>query len=206
MKTAQATVAASVLDVSRLPTYAFGPRSLMWWGTLGLIAIESTVFAIALVVYFYLRGIADAWPLTAQPPSLFYGTLNTAILLLSGIPNHFAAKAAKGENRRAVQLWMVVCIVFALGFLAVRAFEFTALHIRWDQNAYGSIVHALLVLHTAHLVTDFIDTVVLAVLMFTGPLWGRRFVDVAENAAYWWFVVIAWLPIYFTIYWAPRVL
>ena len=41
----------SVLDVSKLPTYAYGNRSLMWWGTWGMILIEGTVFAIALVTY-----------------------------------------------------------------------------------------------------------------------------------------------------------
>jgi cytochrome c oxidase subunit I+III len=41
-------------------------------------------------------------------------------------------------------------------------------------------------------------------LMFTGPLEGRRYVDVSENAVYWYFVVGAWIPIYLTIYWAPR--
>ena len=35
------------LDVSRLPTYAYGHRSLMWWGTQCLMAIEGTVFAIS---------------------------------------------------------------------------------------------------------------------------------------------------------------
>ena len=50
------------------------------------------------------------------------------------------------------------------------------------------------------------DTVVLAVLMFTGPIEGRRFVDVSENAMYWNFVVAAWLPIYAVIYLAPRLL
>ena len=86
----------------------------------------------------------------------------------------------------------------------VRALEFTALNTHWSRNAYGSIVFALLVLHTVHLVTDFVDTVVLTLLMFTGPLDGRRFVDVAENAGYWWFVVAAWIPIYFTLYLVPR--
>jgi cytochrome c oxidase subunit I+III len=33
---------------------------------------------------------------------------------------------------------------------------------------------------------------------------GRRFVDVEENAFYWYFVVIAWIPVWFTIYVAPR--
>jgi cytochrome c oxidase subunit I+III len=35
-------------------------------------------------------------------------------------------------------------------------------------------------------------------------LTGKRFVDVSENALYWWFVVLTWLPIYATLYLAPR--
>ena len=45
-----------------------------------------------------------------------------------------------------------------------------------------------------------------AVLMFVGPIEEKRFVDVEENAVYWYFVVIAWLPIWGVIYWAPRLL
>jgi cytochrome c oxidase subunit 3 len=33
---------------------------------------------------------------------------------------------------------------------------------------------------------------------------GRRFVDVAENAIYWNFVIYVWLPIYVLLYFAPR--
>jgi heme/copper-type cytochrome/quinol oxidase subunit 3 len=64
----------------------------------------------------------------------------------------------------------------------------------------------LLGLHTTHLLTDTADTLVLAVLMFTGPLEGRRFVDVSENAVYWYFVVLSWLPIAAIIYLGPRLL
>lgn len=171
---------------------------------MGMIVIEGTVFAIALVTYYYLRGLSDAWPPSSAPPDLLYGTLNTIILIVSGIPNHFAARAAEREDLPSVRLWMVLCLVMAVAFQAVRALEYMTLNTHWTQNAYGSIVFALLVLHTVHLVTDYIDTIVLTVLMFTGPLDGRRFVDVAENAGYWWFVIGAWLPIYFTLYLVPR--
>jgi heme/copper-type cytochrome/quinol oxidase subunit 3 len=103
-----------------------------------------------------------------------------------------------------VRAGMIACIVFALGFLGVRVLEFQSLNVRWDTNAYGSAVFTLLGLHTLHLVTDFADSVVLAVLMFTGPLEGRRYVDVSENAVYWYFVVLAWLPIYVVIYFGAR--
>jgi cytochrome c oxidase subunit III len=195
----------ATLDVSRLPTYAFGHRSLMWWGTAGMIAIEGTLFAIGLVAYFYLRGISQHWPQSAPPPDLLWGTLNTVVLIVSGLPNHFAAKAAEQENLQRVRVWLLVCLAFGIAFQALRALEFTALNTHWSANAYGSIVFTLLVLHTVHIVTDFVDTAVLTVLMFTGPLNGRRFVDVHENADYWWFIVAAWLPIYFTVYLVPRV-
>lgn len=194
------------LDVSGLPTYAYGNRSLMWWGTLGMVLIESTVFVIAIVTYYYLHELSDDWPPRGMPPALLYGTINTLVLFASGFPNQWTKRAAEREDLRKTRIGLIVCLVFALVFLIVRVFEFRALNTHWTDSAYGSIVYALMTLHTAHLVTDVIDTVVLTVLMFTGPLSGRRFVDVSENALYWWFVVGSWPFIYATIYLAPRVL
>jgi cytochrome c oxidase subunit 3 len=195
-----------VLDVSKLPTYAYGNRSLMWWGTWGMILIEGTVFVIALVTYYYLRDFSQTWPPEGDPPRLLFGTLNLVILLASGWPNQWAKKAAEREDLRAVRIWLVVGLLFSVAFIVVRGFEFPALNTHYDANAYGSVVYMILILHTVHLVTDTVDTLVLTVLMFTGPLEGRRFVDVAENSLYWWFVVLSWIPIYCTLYLAPRML
>ncbi len=194
------------LDVSRLPTYAFGNRSLMWWGTLGMILIEATVFLMAIVTYFYLRELTPDWPPAGAPPLLLFGTINTLVLLTSAIPNQWTKHAAEKEDLRKVRIGLVVCLAFSAVFLVVRALEYGALNTHWDQNAYGSIVYALMVLHTIHLITDVGDSVVLTVLMFKGPLEGKRFVDVSENALYWWFVVGSWIPIYATVYLAPRFL
>jgi cytochrome c oxidase subunit III len=196
--------ARPTIDVSRLPTYAFSHRSLMFWGTAGMIVIEGTMFVIALVAYYYLRGRALHWPMSSPPPDLLWGTLNTIILLVSVIPNHLAAKASERADLHATRLWLLVGLALGVGFHVVRALEFTTLNTHWSLNAYGSIVFTLLVLHTVHMVTDFIDTIVITALMFTGRVTGRRYVDVNENADYWWFVVLAWLPIYFTVYLVPR--
>jgi hypothetical protein len=40
-------VTPRVLDVSALPDVAFGHRSTLWWATMGIIAIEGTMFALA---------------------------------------------------------------------------------------------------------------------------------------------------------------
>jgi hypothetical protein len=83
--------------------------------------------------------------------------------------------------------------------------QFPALHVSWDTNAYGSITWTLLSLHTTHLITDLVDTLVLAALMFTRHGRNkRRLGDVEDNALYWYFVVVTWLPIYGVLYWGPR--
>ena len=197
--------ARAVLDVRHLPAGAFGSRSLMWWGTMGVVLIEGTVFGLAIAAYFYLGVRLPAWPPHGDaPPDLRWGTVNTLVLLASLVPNELTKRAADRVNLRGVQLWLVVSVVFAVVFNAVRALEFGALNVSWDRDSYGSIVWLLLGLHTTHIVTDFLDTVVLTVLMFVGPVEEHRFVDVEENSAYWYFVVLTWLPIYGVIYWAPR--
>ena len=195
---------ARPIDVSHLPEYAFGHRNIMWWGGAALMLIEGTMFALLIVSYMYLKGRSPEWPPGYFAPVLFWGTLNTVVLLASSIPNQLAKKAAERMDLRALRLWLAVAIGFAVTFCVLRIFEFRTLNVWWDSNAYGSIVWVLLGFHTTHLLTDLIDSVALLVLLFTGPLQKSHFVDAAENSLYWHFVVIAWLPVYVFIYFAPR--
>jgi heme/copper-type cytochrome/quinol oxidase subunit 3 len=179
----------------------------MWWGTCGLILIEGTAFALAIGMYLYYWTHATQWPPGhTAPPRLLWGTLNTVILLASAVPNQLTRNAAERVDLRATQRWFVVALIFAIAFNVVRAFEFTGLNVKWNQDAYGSIVWLLLGLHTTHIVTDVLDSAVLAALLFIGPVEEKRFVDVSENSIYWYFVVLTWLPIYAVIYLAPRFL
>jgi heme/copper-type cytochrome/quinol oxidase subunit 3 len=199
--------ARATVDVSRLAPGGFGNRSLMYWGTLGMCLIEGTAFALTIAAYFYLRTRNPQWPPDGiAPPSLLWGTVNVVVLVLSGIPNQLAKKAAERVDLRGVRVWLVVCLLFGVAFNAVRAMEYFTLNVLWNTDAYGSIVWLLLSLHTTHIITDFLDTLVLTTLMFIGPVEEKRFVDVEENSAYWYFVVGAWLPIYGVIYWAPRLI
>lgn len=192
------------VDVAALPDTVFGHKALIWWGTVGFMVIEGSVFVMTLITYFYLRLRVEDWPPSLPDPDLFYGTLNLAVLLVSGVPNHLAKITAEKYDLGRAQFWMVVCVLFGILLLVIRWFEFTALNCRWDDNAYGSIVWCLMFLHTTHLVTEVVDTGVLTALLFGGPIEKWRFVDVAESGRYWYFVVVWWVPIYLTIYFAPR--
>jgi heme/copper-type cytochrome/quinol oxidase subunit 3 len=200
--------ARPTLDVSELPDHGFGSRSIMWWATVCVIGIEATVFLVTIGSYFYLQGNETEWPPAGTPlPGLTWPTVNVFILLVSLMPNQFVKSAAEKMDQGKVRIGMVIADLFAVAFVAVRCFEFAQLHVSWDSNAYGSITWTLLGFHSFHLITDLMDSIVLTVLMFTRhgqePV---RFVDVAENCFYWYFVVLSWLPIYFVLYWAPRLL
>jgi heme/copper-type cytochrome/quinol oxidase subunit 3 len=196
---------AVALDVGPLPLHAFGHRSLMWWATMCMIAIESMAFALAITSYLYLKGRVPHWPVGAPAPRLLWGTVNVGILIASAWPNLLARKAAERFDLRGVRVWITVALAFALAFNVVRFVEFRQLQVRWDTNAYGSVTWFLLGLHTVHVLTDFLDSTVLAAVMFWGRIDENRFVDVSENAMYWNFVVLSWLPIYAVIYLAPRI-
>ncbi|WP_456746082.1 cytochrome c oxidase subunit 3 [Bradyrhizobium sp. USDA 4354] len=194
-----------VLDFGKLPRHGVGTASVTWWGTLAFMLIEGTGFALAIAVYLYLMSLATAWPINSPPPDLLPGTLMTLILLASLVPNMLLSRWAEQQDLRKVRLGMVIMSIVGIVPLIVRIFEFPALKVSWDSNAYGSVVWTLLGLHTSHIITDLVDTLVLATLMFTrhgrSP---RRFGDVQDNVMYWNFVVATWLPIYGCIYWLAR--
>jgi cytochrome c oxidase subunit III len=193
-----------VANLADLPDAAFGARTVLWWGLLGFILIEGGAFALAAAAYLFLMGHTSPWPPTPLPPALIWGTVFTLGMLLSEIPNVMTSRAAKRQDERAVRLGLIVMSAAGVALMVVRWLEFGALNVRWDHSAYGSIVWALMVLHTTHVITDLGDTLGLAVFSFTHEVDTNRFSDVADNSAYWHFVLVAWIPMYALVYWAPR--
>jgi heme/copper-type cytochrome/quinol oxidase subunit 3 len=193
-------------DVAELPTYKFGPSSLTWWGIIGFMVIEGGFFALTFAAYFFIMGHEQGWPPEGrQAPDLLAGTLFTIVMLLSEIPNSMIKKAARARDLAAIRLLLPVMVAIGVVLLIIRGFEFNSLNCRWTDDAYASVIWALLLLHAGHLLTDWFDTVVLTALMYTPVGYeGRRMVDVDENSLYWLYVWLLWIPIYLMIYWVPR--
>jgi heme/copper-type cytochrome/quinol oxidase subunit 3 len=193
-------------DVADLPTWKFGPSSLTWWGIIGYMVIEGAAFGLAFAAYFFLMGHEQGWPPEGRrAPDVLAGTLFTIVILLSEYWNTRIKKAADAGDVPAIRRLLPLMVAVGVVLLIIRGFEFNSLNCRWTDNAYASIIWALLVLHTAHILTDWLDTVVLAALMFTPVAYeGRRLVDVDENSLYWRYVWLLWIPIYLMIYWVPR--
>ncbi|MGF6709140.1 cytochrome c oxidase subunit 3 [Luteibacter sp. W1I16] len=190
-------------DVGGLPDHAFGPASLGWWGTVGFMLIEGMAFVLATGAYFYLMSNESAWPPGGQPPSLMYGTLFTVLAILSEVPNVWLSRRTHAGDVAAIRIGLWVMVAIGVVLMVIRGFEFGALNVRWNDNAYGSILWALMLMHTVHIATDLYDTIVLAAIVALHEPDSRKRSDVADNVMYWHFVVVTWLAIYVLVYLLP---
>jgi cytochrome c oxidase subunit III len=198
-------VTPSTLDVSDLPTTAFGPRTTLWWGMMLFIAIESTVLAMLIVSYLYLWMLAPAWPpADTPPPGLLYPTLNAAALLLSVPIAYYTDRAAQREDHGRTLRLLAVMILLGFTSLGLRGMEFTRLNVRWDDNAYGSVVWTILAVHATHVLAETLENVLLGVVFWVGRRERKHFVDVHANMVYWYFVVGGWLVLYALVALLPR--
>jgi heme/copper-type cytochrome/quinol oxidase subunit 3 len=192
-------------DLSHLPESMMGPRNVVWWGNIGFMLIEGTAFALVAGIYFYLMSQSAVWPLSGNaPPDLLWGGIFTAGLLLSMLPNIWVLRSTRRKEGKAVRRSTLLMAVIGAILLIPRGFEFAHLNVSWHEDAYGSVLWMLMVLHTSHVVTDWADTCVQAVWLYTHEIGDDQFADVEDNSNYWTFVVATWIPIGALVYLAPR--
>jgi heme/copper-type cytochrome/quinol oxidase subunit 3 len=130
------------------------------------------------------------------------GTANVVLLLLSAVPTLAAHRVARKRDRRAVGWYFGLATVLTLGTIVLRALEIAYLPVRWNTNAYGSIVWMILGTHTSHLVASALEDMLLCTLPFFSPVEDKHLVNVTASCLY--FVVIAWVPLYALVYLLPR--
>lgn len=202
MSTPQTTV-----DVGRLPTVTFGHRSLLWWGTLGFAVIEGFTLLLMAASYFYLRLNEYEWPPGRTPdPDLLIPTLNTVLLLLVIVPMRAVDKAAKRRDRGGVIRGLLIALAMTVVVAVLRWWELLALNVRWDAHAYASAAWGVVVLHATLVVVDVFETGTLAGLFLSGKAKQKHYPDASDAADYQYFLSAAWVPLYFIIYWGPRLL
>ena len=196
----------AVLDVSSLPNVAFGHKNVTWLANVLYMTIEGTMFALVIASYFYLRTRSTDWPPGNSPPYIWFGVANSILFLLSVLPARWIQKKAPSGDRAAVTIGLFILAIFASACIVLRVYEFTALNCRWSDNAYASCIWTLIGVHSGHLVTEWIETLVIFGVSLTDKMEGTRLADAAINSDYWYFVVISGFIVNFIIYATPRFL
>jgi heme/copper-type cytochrome/quinol oxidase subunit 3 len=197
-----------VLDVSNLPDGAVGARAPLWWGILGLLSVEGAVFALGIASYFYLRMRYTSWPPTdAGPPDLTMPLINLAVILASWVPQNIVNKLAlRDPDKRRIEKNLIIATVLGFAACVLRIWDFRALNCDWTEHSYGSIVWALVFLHTIHLFTSTIETALMATYVSRAELDPKHRLDLNVNSVYWGFVVISWVILFAVIWGAGRAL
>lgn len=197
--------ARTAVDAGGLPRLTADSRAPLWWGILGLILVEAVVFATLIASYFYLSIDQPDWPPAGtQPPDLLKPTLGTLVLLASSAPMHWADKGITRGEQWPLRIGLLLSIALAAAFLVLKYLEYSEIGYRWHTHAYGSIAWTIIGFHGTHVVALVLKTVVVATLAWLGYFNERRHLAVAVNGIYWHFVVLVWIPLYFTLYWVPR--
>jgi heme/copper-type cytochrome/quinol oxidase subunit 3 len=193
-----------VSNVTELPNVTFGHRSLMWWGTLGFIMIEGSTLFICVMSYFYLRRNFSTWPPErVLRPALTIATVQVALMVLSNAPMYVVDRAARRLGLRTLRIGMVVCTLLALVICVLRAFEFRDLNVRWDSGAYGSVAWATLVAHSTLLLLQTFESIVFTWFLLTPHVEQRSYSDASDNALYWYFLTLSWVPLYVVVFLTP---
>jgi cytochrome c oxidase subunit I+III len=191
-------------DVSNLPTVVFGSKGLMWWGTMSFMVIEGWTLGLCAMSWFYLRQSQSHWPPLRTPnPSLLIPSINLGVMLLSLIPAWWTATRAKELDRHGVIIGLAISGVFGVVAVILRWFELWAINTRWDTTAYGSVAWLIVGLHFTLLIMDVGDTIGLNVKFVVEDLPPHFYSDAADNTMYWFFTVLAWVPLYLIVYVGP---
>lgn len=194
-----------VLDVSALTEGTADSRALIWWGNLGMLAIEGTMFAMAMATYLYLRSTNLDWPPSTVPkPDLLMPTINMVMLLLSCIPAFIIDRSSITKNMLAIRIGHVISIAVGLIFLYIQyAIIVPSLGYKWSDHAYGSVIWVIIGMHTLHMVAATGETALLFIYGLFKPVVKKHLLDFRCTAVYWYFVALVWVPFYFIIFIEP---
>lgn len=193
------------IDVSALPSTTFGHRALTWWGTLGFIAAEGTTLIVCAVAYLYVQRNFRTWPPHETPlPSLTIPTVQVVLMALSIPVMAWTSRGARRFDLGRARIGMLASTAFVLVFCVLRWFEFSALHTRWDTNAYGSTAWAIVFAHATLLVAQLFEGATMAVLLVKGPVEPKHLADVDDSCLYWYFMTGSWILLYLLVFVSPR--
>jgi heme/copper-type cytochrome/quinol oxidase subunit 3 len=195
------------LDVSNLPPFDISNQSPLFWGQVLMCLIEGTLLCMLIATYFYLRLGVDVWPAPGvHLPGLTLSSWALVPLIASCLGSYLASEAAKKNSRSGMIFGLGLNLVLATIFLVLRAIEWKSLNFTWASDAHGSIVWAILFLHSYDIVADLVMTVVLTVIVISGRYGPRQRIGVHVDSVLWYFLVGIWIPLYGVVYWAPRLI
>lgn len=191
-----------------LPVGAIDTRSNGWWAVWWLIATEAALFAYLLFSYYYIAvqpHSAGTFPPDGLP-SVSLSAPNTAILILSSVAVGIGQHGIMRGSRARLIAGMGAGLVLGVVFLVIQYFEWMEKTFTLATSTYSSLFFTITGFHMAHVFVGVLGLLAIFVWSMMGYFSRTRYAHVHIVAAYWHFVDVVWLAVFFTFYITPRIM
>jgi heme/copper-type cytochrome/quinol oxidase subunit 3 len=169
-----------------------------WW----FLSSEIPTFGGVLVSYIVLRLGSSGWAEASSHLNFNVALINTFLLLTSSMTIVMAHAAVQENDYRRVANFLGLTVVLGLGFLGMKAYEYTTeIHHGFlpSSGIFWSFYYGMTGLHALHVLAGIIVNLVLWIGALKGTL-ARHGHRVELAGLYWHFVDIVWIFLFPLIY------
>ena len=132
-------------------------------------------------------------------------TINTALLLTSGVTLTIAHHALQVGNRSKTIAFMWLTVALGIVFLGVQGYEYVHLYrdlnLKLTSGVYGSTFYMLTGFHGFHVFIGMLMLLFITLRLQKGHFSKDRHFGFEVAAWYWHFVDVVWLGLYVLVYW-----
>ena len=132
-------------------------------------------------------------------------SINTALLLTSGVTLTIAHHALRAGHRTKTAFWLAATILLGAVFMGFQAYEYShaysELNLKLTSGIYGSTFFMLTGFHGFHVTLGAIMLSVMLYRVLKGHFTAEHHFGFEGAAWYWHFVDVVWLGLYVVVYW-----
>ena len=132
-------------------------------------------------------------------------TINTALLLLSGVTLTISHHALRVGQRAKTAFWLFATILLGAIFMGFQVYEYmhaySELNLKLTSGIYGSTFFMLTGFHGFHVTMGAIMLSVILYRIMKGHFTAEQHFGFEGAAWYWHFVDVVWLGLYIVVYW-----
>jgi cytochrome c oxidase subunit III len=188
-----------------VPATEHHPAPFGWsvdrWGFNLFIVSEAIIFINLVAGYVYLRWISPVTPSMVVPErELLVPSINTAILIGSGLVAHWGQGGLARGQRRRLEGGLIATIALGVLFLLGQAYEYTHAAFSPQSGVFGAAFFTLTGLHGLHVVAGVCFLLVLLLRARAGAFSADHAFPVQAGTLYWHFVDAVWIVLFTTLY------
>jgi heme/copper-type cytochrome/quinol oxidase subunit 3 len=186
-------------------------RTIGWYGMVFFLSSEAFFFAnlIASFLYLYVRN--GKMP-GALETNVYLAAVNTAILLSSSFPMHWAARGIATGDKRRLTLGLIATAVLGAIFVSLQVVEYFLLigdGVTFGSSQWGLFASSFFILtgfHGAHVTAGVTFLLVLFFRSLRGRFSQEHHFAVTAGEMYWHFVDGVWVILFSVLYIIPRLI